>query len=92
MPTLDLHASSEWRLIELYSSSLYLLLQLLSSSLVSLGLFLCSVQLLLQGQLNVGLLCQQPASVCCPCMLLSLQLAVNPLHGMGSASASATER
>ena len=77
--------------LSLCSTSLYLLLQLLSSSLVGLGLLLCSLQLLLQGQLNVGLLCQQPASVCCPCMLLSLQLAINLLHSIGSASTSAME-
>ena len=82
--------SHHW-LIELCSSSLYLLLQLLSSSLVGQGLLLCSLQLLLQGQLNVGLLRQQPASVRCSCMLLSLQLAVSLLHGIGSASASAIE-
>ncbi len=73
-------------------SSLYLLLQLHSSSLVALGLLLCSLQLLLQGQLNVGLLCQKPSSVRCPCMLLSLQLAVNLLHGICSASAPVTKR
>ena len=58
-----------------------LLLVTLSSSLVGLGLLLCSLQLLLQGQLDVGLLRQKPASVCCPCMLLSLQPAVNLLQG-----------
>ena len=77
--------------LSLCSTSLYLLLQLLSSSLMGLGLLLCSLQLLLQGQLNVGLLRQQPASVCCPCMLLSLQLALNLLHSIGSASAPAIE-